>query len=181
MTPGITARTVILFGGPTILFWVATVVPFLLWFYSDGPESSARELYRQDIIPELRAVAPVYNLSPDKFSAELRRFFEIELAKSLVLAIIGVVSGALLIARRRAGRITAVSLCTFVFVLWLASIIRFAIHTSFSPMIFRLVTLPGGIHENVVNPIFLVLTVFFLTRKSVGRLLVQRVIRSPET
>ena len=167
MTRAITARTVILFGWLTVIFWVTTVVPPLLWLYSDKPKSVAHDLV-EDMLPEFKALDSIYE-SPEKFEAWLRRSYGIEFAKGLVISFIGVVSGVLLIARRRAGRLIAISLCSFVFLQWLTGIIRFAIHTSFSPIIFRLVTLPGGIQEQVVNPMFFVFTVVLLTRKSVGR------------
>src|SRR5262249_50230187 len=153
-------------------FWVTTVTPSLLWFYNDGPGSMAREMYRemhQDGIPEIGALFPDYNLPIEEVVMKFRRELEIRIAAGLVVAVIGVLSGVLLIARRRAGRVMAISLCSFVFVLWLSGIIRLAIHTSFSPTTLRLVTLPGGIQEQVINPMFFILTVVLLTRKSVGR------------
>src|SRR5262249_23790597 len=104
-----------------------------------------------------------------EFAAELRRFYKTEVTKGVVVAVVGVISGILLIARRRTGRILAISVCSLLFVLWLNGIIHFAIKASFSPiMIFKLLTLSGGIQEQVVNPMFFLLTIFFLTRKSVG-------------
>lgn len=179
MIQRITARTIILFGCLTIIFWVATVTPSLLWLYSDGPGSMAREMYQQDIIPEIEAVVPALNLTQEEFVAKVRREFEISIAAGLVVAIIGVVSGVLLIARRRAGRIIAISLCSLVFLRWFISIIRLAIHTSFSPVIFQLVTLPYGIQEQVINPMFFIFTVVLLTRKSVGRQLKNVIVPTP--
>jgi hypothetical protein len=141
------------------------------------PSRSANELYK-DMTPEFKAADPIYK-SPDTFEAAIRRFVKIEFAKALAIAVIGVLSGILLIARRRAGRVLAICVCSLLFLLWVNAIMHFAVRVSFSTRIVEMLFLPGWIREHIVNPIFFAFTVFFLTRKSVGRQFRNAVVPTP--
>lgn len=119
--------------------------------------------------PEFKGVDPIYDLSLQAREAVVTWTFRKEFAKGLVFPIIGELSAVLLLARRRIGRLLAIALCSLGFSLWLIGLIRLAIKANFSPIVFQILTLPGGVYFNIVGPLFFALSVLLLTRRSAGR------------
>jgi len=154
----------ILFGWLTLFFWIGSIVPLLPLFSSATAKRFAAELDT----PELKGVDPFYDLSPQAREAIVTWTFRKEFAKGLVFPIIGVLSAVLLLARKRVGRFLAIALCSLCFSLWLISLIRLATRVNFSPIVFQILTLPGGIYFNIVGPLFYALSVLLLTRGSAG-------------
>ncbi|HEY2988754.1 MAG TPA: hypothetical protein VGL11_13570 [Candidatus Binatia bacterium] len=153
------------FGWLTVFFWLSLVTRLALSFLATRElgQSLAAEL--SDSPLKDSGVDPMFDLPRDQLEALITWTFQLRIIKSLALAFVGVLSGVLLIARRRSGRLVAVALCSIVFSYWLYWLARFAIRANFSPIIFGLLSLEGGIQDNIVNPLFFILTVFFLTRK----------------
>lgn len=151
------------FGWLTVAFWASTTIPLLPLLSTETAKSLASEVYN----PEMKELDPIYNLSRDRLETLVIWIFRKEFAKGLAIAVVGAISGVLMIARERSGRLLALVFCSVMFSLWSIHLVRFLIKTEFSRFLWLLGT-AGGVQLNVINPLFFVLTVSFLTRRSIA-------------
>jgi hypothetical protein len=139
-------------------------VPLLPLLSPSTAKGFASELYA----PQLKEVDAIYGLSPNELETVIAWTFRKEFLRALVIPIIGAASAVLLLARRRTGRLLAIALCALCFSMWLVGLIRLAIKVQFSPLMFQILTLPGGVYSNVLGPLFFAFSILVLTRRPVG-------------
>ena len=167
-------RSLYAFGIITVVFWLS----FLIYLPPIAPSPKIKEPVAEakralEELPFLKKLVPELDKPSSELEAQLRREFLASYIKLLFLIIVGVISGILLLAKRRIGQVLAIALCSLCLISRVVGLLR--IHPStwedwiafYSAM---LKNLPVDlIHKGILASVFFLFSVIFLTRRSVSR------------
>ena len=155
-----------LFSSVTILFWLS------LLFYLPPINLTSEIKNLVDQARESKQFAPEVDKAQELLEDEIVHSLRVEFAKYLVIISLGIISGFLLLRRRRSGQILAIILCSFMLVLRSITYIGDFSNIPgrlYGIFVYMLTYRPiYTIHVEYFGLLFLIMTIVFLTRRTIS-------------
>lgn len=159
-------RPLTIFALLTILFWLSFLLYLPPFYATHDIKSLISEAH------EAKKFAAEMDKPQEVLEVQSIHSFRLAFIQSLLIIIAGVVSGILLLARRRSGQVLAIVICSGMLILRIVDIAQ-------SPYVWKriyfifVMWLPKRpfyiVHNDIIAVLFYIGTVVYLTRKSISQ------------